>query len=87
MSAVEFSDSESVVLVMDGRRKDTERYGLLLGIVILIISFMFVASCAVFFHCAPLFLVTGRQYFSHLSGAVKVYSPEKNHLCLHVTIC
>ena len=79
MSAVEFSDSESVVLVMDGRRKDTERYGLLLGIVILIICFMFVASRAVF--------STGRLYFSHLSGAVKVYSPEKNHLCLHVTIC
>ena len=42
-----------------------------------IICFAFIASRAVFLDCAPLFLVTGDTHFSHLSGVVEVYSPER----------
>ena len=63
MSVAEFSDRKSVILVTDGRGKDTERYGLLLGIVLFVIYFEFLVSHAVFLHCALLFLVTGETVF------------------------
>ena len=66
-------------MVTNGHEKDTERYGLMLGTVIFIICFSFIVSRAVFLHCAILFLVMGKLYFSQLSGAVKVYSPERTN--------
>ena len=84
MSAAEFSDRESVVWVADGRGKDTERYSLLLGIVLFVICFAFVASCTVFLRCAPLLLVTGETVFLSPKWSSRGIQSRKNHLCLRV---